>query len=170
MPLDLHMVGWFTINFALCFIIAKAHGWGDIPKMQGSTWLLPHCRPLSLRMPPTLGLYPTPNHLLKKIMHLIKAFTMLDWISSLYTIRMAMKPHCTQLCFLVCKVYQAHLVTTGNFIVFQLTLTCLITNCSTYWIWFSKYFTHRNHSSIKVWSFATWTRLGLVFSHWNLCN
>ncbi len=95
-------------------------------------------------------------------MHLIKAFTMLDWISSLYTIRMAMKPHCTQLCFLVCKVYQAHLVT-GNFIVFQLTLPCLITNCSTYWIWFSKYFTHRNHSSIKVWSFATLTLLGLIF-------
>lgn len=78
-----------------------------------------------------------------------------------------MKPHCTQLYFLTCEVSQAHLMT-GHFIFFQLTLPCLITNCSTYWIWFSKNFTHspgnRNHSSIiKVWSFATLTLLGLIF-------
>jgi hypothetical protein len=30
----------------LAFMIDKAHGWRDIPKMWGHTWLLPRPRPL----------------------------------------------------------------------------------------------------------------------------
>ncbi len=45
------------IYFASCFVIGKANGWGDIPKMQGRIWLSPCPRPLIFENPPTLGLY-----------------------------------------------------------------------------------------------------------------
>jgi hypothetical protein len=44
------------INFASCFMISKALGWGDILKMQGQIWPLPHLRPHVLRMPPLRAL------------------------------------------------------------------------------------------------------------------
>jgi len=56
------------INFASCFTVDKAHGCGAFPNWGVQTWLLPHPRPLILRMPPpTLGLYSTHKYVLMVI-------------------------------------------------------------------------------------------------------
>jgi hypothetical protein len=45
------------INYASCFMIGKAHGWGTFPKWRVKLLILGPF--LILRVPPILGLYPT---------------------------------------------------------------------------------------------------------------